>query len=481
MNDRKHILLVEDSPSLARTYEADMLQAGHRVKVCRDGGAARNTDPSAFDLILLDLGLPDADGMDLLGNWREAGHTTPVIVITADGSIGKAVDAMRLGAKDFLVKPFNSTRLLTTLKNSFEQERLATRVAVYEEKVIRFQAHGMIGSSMIMQSIYNTLQHAAQSSATVFVTGETGTGKELAARSVHELGPRASRRLLALNCAAFPKDLIESELFGHVKGAFTGANTDREGAVSLADKGTLFLDEICEMDLSLQAKLLRFLQLGTFTRVGETKERQVDVRIVAATNRDPIGEVRAGRFREDLYYRLHVIPVHLPPLRDRESDVVEIARTFLKAMAEEENKQFADFTDEAIDFMLSYPWPGNIRELNNVLRNIIVLNDGPAVTDTMLKTVLDPNRPPTVLGGPIRQETAHPVPAPPQGTWNGLALSIRSPGDIRPLWQLERRIIEDAIAACSGNIQKASRLLAISPSTIYRKRDGWAAKEREAS
>jgi len=252
--------------------------------------------------------------------------------------------------------------------------------------------------------------------------------------------------------------LIESEIFGHVKGAFTGAQSDREGAASRANGGTLFLDEICEMELDLQSKLLRFIQTGTFQRVGGSKLESVDVRFVCATNRDPIAEVQAGRFREDLYYRLHVIPVALPPLRERGDDVLAIARNFLRQFAAEENKRFSDFSPESAQMMLNYEWPGNVRQLQNVIRNVVVLHDGDRVLPTMF--------PPPLNSVPVTIIPQQPALAAP-------LVTINSAETIRPMWLVEKETIENAIAACDGNIPQAAALLELSPSTIYRKRLAW--------
>jgi DNA-binding NtrC family response regulator len=321
--------------------------------------------------------------------------------------------------------------------------------------------HGFIGSSPAMQAAYKTIKAAATSKATVFGTGESGTGKELAADALHHQSPRRSGPFIALNCGAIPRELIESEIFGHMKGAFTGATTDRDGAAKLAHKGTLFLDEICEMDLDLQVKLLRFIQTGTFQKVGGSSTEKVDVRFVCATNRDPWVEVQEGRFREDLYYRLHVIPLQLPPLRDRGGDKLEIAQHFLAQMGKEEGKPFEGFADDVAQIILSYDWPGNVRQLQNVVRNIVVLNDGKFITRDMLPPPLD------------RVDPTRAAPRPGAVAGPATAPAAASEADIRPLWMVEKDTIETAISLCEGNIQKAARLLDISPSTIYRKRMAW--------
>ena len=300
--------------------------------------------------------------------------------------------------------------------------------------------------------------------------GETGTGKELVAQSVHAQSTRRDRNFVVLNCAAIPKDLIESEIFGHVKGAFTGASESRDGAAKLADKGTLFLDEIGEMDLALQGKLLRFLQSGTFNRVGASKTEEVDVRIVCATNRDPWQEVKRGNFREDLYYRLNVIPVTLPPLRERGDDIIEIAELFLDQFAREMGRDFETLSDEARDVFLNYAWPGNVRQLQNVVRNIVVLHNAKVVEAHMIPPLEEAS--PSADVSMSRADTvALPAtsasvskPAPEQDEY-----LIALP-DLVPMWQIEQMMVDAALARFDGNVNKAAALLEISPSSIYRKR-----------
>jgi two-component system repressor protein LuxO len=325
-----------------------------------------------------------------------------------------------------------------------------------------------------MQAVYRTIAAAAPSKATVFVTGESGTGKEVCARAIHAESPRRDRPFVALNCAAIPRELIESELFGHQKGAFTGAQQAREGAAEQADGGTLFLDEIGEMSLDLQSKLLRFLQTGMVKRLGATAERQVDVRFLCATNRDPWAEVQAGRFREDLYFRLHVIPLHLPPLRERDDDVLRLADAFLARFASEEGKRFDGFDEAAREAMLGHPWPGNVRELENVIRQAVVLNRGGVIGATQL--ALDPRRWSRLAATPSDRPGGSAAEA---GSAPMLAAASTSPAGvtttaIEPLAVVERRVIEQAIAACRGNVPEAARKLEVAPSTLYRKLAQWS-------
>jgi two-component system repressor protein LuxO len=284
-----------------------------------------------------------------------------------------------------LIKPCEADRLRITVSKAIHQLQNSRYDIVGEIN----QYQGFIGSSESMQKVYKTIDSAASSKASIFITGESGTGKEVCAEAIHSVSNRSSQPFIALNCAAIPKDLIESELFGHVKGAFTGALIERKGAAELASGGTLFLDELCEMELDLQTKLLRFIQTGTFQKVGSSKLSRVDVRFVCATNKDPWQEVLKGRFREDLFYRLYVIPLHLPPLRERGDDIIEIAYSLLSFISIEENKQFGKFSEEVLRHFVAYPWPGNVRQLQNVLRNIVVLNQGTEVLLSMLPTPLD--------------------------------------------------------------------------------------------
>lgn len=446
------LLLVEDTLSLAALYREYLRDEGHDIHhapTLRDARAVLASAPP--DAVLLDLRLPDGDGLGLLAEIRAMAEPPPVVVMTAHGSVATAVAAMRGGASDFLVKPFAAERLVVTLANVLERASLRRTVATLAAGAPRSGLAGFIGGAPTMQAVYRILENAAASRATVFVTGESGTGKELAAEAVHALSPRAAGPFVPLNCAAIPKDLIESEIFGHVRGAFTGAVADRPGAARAADGGTLFLDEICEMDLALQGKLLRFLQSGQFQPVGSTRTVTVDVRFVCATNRDPMAEVKAGRFREDLYYRLHVVPLRMPPLRDRGEDVLLLADAFLRRAAAEEGRRFVRLAPDARAALLAHGWPGNVRELENAIRGAVVLADAEDLTAEMLPAA-------TRAAPPPRRPPPPPAPEP-----------------IRPLAEVEREAIEQAVAASGGNIPRAAAALGISPSTLYRKRAAWAA------
>ena len=388
---RFKVLLVEDEQPLVSLYKEYLKEEPLDIVHASSGkDALKHLSSFEPDVILLDVRLPDMSGTEILDFIQERNLNAAVIMITAHGSINMAVETMRGGAYDFLVKPFNRQRLVQTLTAALKRESIKQQVIANPKPVSTKGFHGFIGKSKAMQVIYRMVESAAPSKATAFITGESGTGKEVTAEAIHKLSPRTKKPLVVLNCAAIPKDLMESEIFGHVKGAFTGAISDHEGAASQADGGTLFLDEICEMDLHLQSKLLRFIQTGTFTKVGGTRQEKVDIRFVCATNRDPLVEIGEGRFREDLYYRLHVIPIHLPPLRARDGDTLDIARKILVEFAAEENKRFRDFDPEVSRLFLNYPWPGNVRQLQNVIRNIVVLNQGELVTTDMVPAPVNP-------------------------------------------------------------------------------------------
>ena len=477
--DTPYVLLVEDTLSLARTYQEYLKNEPYElVHVDNGADALAAIARRVPDVLLLDLVLPDMNGIDILRDISEKELSTATIVITAHGSVNTAVDAMRYGAFDFLSKPFSADRLRVTLKNALQTRRLEEIVETYKRDLDRREYCGFVGGSLVMQAVYRIIDSAASSKATVFITGESGTGKEVCAEAVHRQSPRAKAPFIAINCGAIPRDLMESEIFGHVKGAFTGAVSNRDGAARRADGGTLFLDEICEMDADLQTKLLRFVQTGTFQKVGGSEMESVDIRIVCATNRDPLAEVAAGRFREDLFYRLHVIPIHMPPLREREQDVIDIAEHFLGQFAGEEGKQFAGFSDEVEAVFRLYPWPGNVRQLQNVVRNIVVLHEGDAVELNMLPAPLDG------YTAPEPRQTATMAETSGASVSSVQAFSLpKAEGEdsIRPLEDVERETIERAIDICDGNIPKAASYLGISASTIYRKRAGWEEKKNKAA
>ncbi|WP_108947074.1 sigma-54-dependent transcriptional regulator [Shewanella halifaxensis] len=493
-------LLVEDSMSLGALYTEYLRADGARVTHVNHGEDALNELKQwQPDLLVLDIQLPDMSGMDILAAVQKDYPDITVIMITAHGTIDIAVDAMRSGAFDFLVKPFDAKRLSITVRNALKQRQLVNLVAKYESSLPKPRFMGFVGESLAMQTVYKTIDCVANSKASAFIVGESGTGKEVCANAIHHAGNRCDGPFVALNCASIPKDLIESEIFGHTKGAFTGAVANRDGAATRAHNGTLFLDEICEMDLELQSKLLRFIQTGVFQRVGATKEEKVDVRFVSATNRIPWDEVKAGRFREDLFYRLHVIPIELPPLRVRGKDILLLASSLLKEYNKEEGKKFKGFSSDAKRCLTNYAWPGNVRQLQNVIRQVVVLNEGDLVELDMLPLQLttaeisqpkiesDAANKPTHSTAAVANnlneiaessplisniEPTNAYSPKPQHSADSV-VATTSNDEIEPLWLTEKRTIESAIARCDGNVPKAAALLDISASTIYRKRQTW--------
>jgi two-component system repressor protein LuxO len=527
MPEQARIVIVEDTLSLARVYQDYLRADNHVVDHVVSGTDAierlRNDQP---DVLVLDLVLPDMDGREVLKSASQICPDCKVVVITAHGSISVAVEAMREGAWDFLLKPFNAEKLRDTVTKALAggTDSPGKLNIEFDNSQTDEMYFDIIGGSDNMRDIYRIIENAAPSRATVFITGESGTGKELAAEAIHRRSERAKEPFIPLNCGAIPKDLMESEIFGHVKGAFTGAVSEREGAAHRAESGTLFLDEICEMDLDLQTKLLRFIQTGTFQKVGSSSIETVDVRFVCATNRDPLEEVRTGRFREDLYYRLHVIPLHMPPLRDRDRDILQIANFYLQRYTREEGRDFERFSPEVSALFARYSWPGNIRQLQNIIRNIVVLNNGVEVTLSMVprpvnsgsneeqfgsSTIEAPPPHPVVsndIGGPRRlwegdpealaflagarqmrkvvenhhtEKTGHLIGAGADGnaapnlSSHLLSETSLGIGEIKPLWQVEKQAIEDAIERCGGSIPRAADALGVSPSTIYRKKQYW--------
>jgi two-component system repressor protein LuxO len=508
------ILVVEDLAAQAELARIFLTSLGHDVQIAATATAAfdiaRAWQP---DGILLDIELPDYNGLELLKNLRQAGSDAVVVVVTATASMELAKQAIRGGAEDYVVKPYNRDRLGVTLRNALDKRGLdrtrrtletalvdtRSRLDAAEVKLSRKSYAGFIGASPPMRAVYDILQGVAASKASVFVTGESGTGKELAAEALHKMSPRAPKQFVALNCGAIPRDLLESEVFGHVKGAFTGATADRMGAAKLADGGTLFLDEIGEMPLEMQVKLLRFVQTGTFTPVGSSRPEKVDVRFVCATNRDPMLEVEAGRFREDLYYRLYVVPVELPPLRARDSDVLLLAQHFLAVFSAEENKGFTAFAPDAEALLHAYSWPGNVRQLQNVVRNIVVLHQGTTVTAAMIPPPVNrallhramveraTPQPAPPHPSPPNQSAPEPAALPPEP--EAAPLPIPSPpppapptpdmlrvdpeAEILPLAEMERRMVLAALLRTNADIPRAAALLQINPSTVYRKVSQW--------
>jgi two-component system repressor protein LuxO len=485
-DDARALLLIEDTPSLQMVYRSVLAAAGFAVQVAStaaEGMQLFSARPSR--IVLLDLLLPDGDGIQLLDRILARAPETCVVVMTAHGSIDRAVAAMRAGAHDFLLKPFEEQRFLSAMRAAADEA--ARRAAGAAAPIRRSRGAaaepadptGFIGTSEAMAQVHRTIGAVARSMATVFITGESGTGKELAALAVHARSSRAQGPFIALNCGAIPPDLLESEVFGHMKGSFTGAISDKPGAAAAADGGTLFLDEICEMAPALQTKLLRFLQTSTVQPVGAVRPRKVNVRIICATNRDPVEAVRRGQFREDLFYRLYVVPIHMPPLRERGHDAVEIAAAALERFAAEEGRRFEGLAPETEAFLMAQDWPGNVRQLLNVIRNTVVLNEGGVITPAMLplplQSLADPLRADPLRADPFRADPLRPdapvhgLPRPALPEWTASQPALAG----KTLAEIERAAIDAALARHGGSVSRAARELDISPSTLYRKLEAW--------
>jgi two-component system response regulator HydG len=374
------ILIADDQEMMRDSLAATLAREGHEVVAAGDGPVAvSKLQAGRFELLISDLKMPKMTGIELLVEAKKLRPDMPVVMMTAFATVQTAVEAMKLGAYDYIQKPFDGDEIKILIDRTLEHSRLKL-----ENQALRSMAEvntprPMIGNSDVMQEVRKKMEMIAKSNATVLVRGESGTGKEVVARAIHMASPRRERPMLAVNCAALSENLLESELFGHEKGAFTGADRLRRGRFELADGGTLLLDEISEIPPGLQAKLLRVLQENQFERVGSSLTQQVDVRVIATTNRNLEEEVSAGKFRQDLYYRLNVVPIELPALRNRLEDVPELARHFLHLVAKREKDAFKHIEPEAIRVLQRYSWPGNVRELQNIIERAIVLETAPGI------------------------------------------------------------------------------------------------------
>jgi len=473
------VLIVDDDPVQRRLLEAMVTRFGYRALTAEGGDAALkllDTPAERIDALVLDLVMPDLDGLGLLARLRQAGCDVPVIVETAHGGIDNVVSAMRAGAADFVVKPVSPERLQVSLRNA-----LAARALAGEVQRLKRRRDGtltfadIITRSPAMQGVIRAAEKAAASAIPVLVEGESGVGKELIARVIHGSGPRRARPFVAVNCGALPETLVESILFGHEKGAFTGATDRHTGKFAEADGGTLFLDEVGELPPAAQVKLLRALQEGEVEPVGSRRSIKVDVRIVSATNRDLIADVKSGRFREDLFYRLHVFPISVPPLRRRPEDIPELARHFLARIAAEERKRVRSINAEALALLCAYRWPGNVRQLENAIFRAVVLAEGEEIglrEFPQIAAQVDPQASPLapLIESSPAIATAWPEPSPAPLAPSTLSL-VDPQGEARPLEDIERDVIRFAIAHYRGQMSEVARRLRIGRSTLYRKLD----------
>jgi len=484
------VLIVDDDPVQRRLLEAMVQRFGYRAVTAEGGDAALKliADAAPIDGIVLDLVMPDLDGLGVLARLRESGIDIPVIVQTAHGGIDNVVSAMRAGAADFVVKPANPERLQVSLRNA-----LATRRIAGELQRLKRSREGtltladIITRSAAMQPVLRAAEKAAASVIPVLIDGESGVGKELIARAIHGSGARRAKPFVAVNCGALPENLVESILFGHEKGAFTGATEKHTGKFVEADGGTLFLDEVGELPLPAQVKLLRALQEGEVEPVGSRKSVKVDVRIVSATNRDLIADVKAGRFREDLFYRLHVFPIAVPPLRRRAEDVPELARHFLARIAAEEGKPVRSLSAEALGLLSAFHWPGNVRQLENTIFRAVVLADGevagvnefPQIAAQVSPEAATPLIEPSPAMAASLPET-HVEPHAAELTIGPASLHLLGgDGHVRPLEEIESDVIRFAIAHYREQMSEVARRLKIGRSTLYRKLEGLGLDDKQ--
>ena len=449
------VLIVDDEKpnleSLARIFERE----GWRVAVADSGGAALEVlRKERVQVVVTDLMMPGMSGEELLRAVKALSPETEVVLMTAYGTVETAVSAMKEGAYDFITKPLKRHAVVKSVRRALEKASLVAENRALRARLAALApagTGGLLGDAPPFRAVLETLRQAAPTSATVLLTGESGTGKELAARLVHDLSPRAEGPLVPINCAAIPEGLLESELFGHEKGAFTGAVARKEGRLERAHRGTLFLDEVGEMPAAVQVKLLRFLQDGVLERVGGTESLRVDVRVVAATNKDLAAEVKAGRFREDLFYRLDVVSVRLPPLRDRREDVLLLASAFLRAVAEKLPKAVSGLTPAAAAALERYAWPGNVRELQHAIERAVILTRGDVVDVGDLPEAIR-----SAGGAPAAGAAATGSVVIPLGT---------------PLDEVERIVIRRTLEQTRGDKNLAAQILGIAARTIYRKLD----------
>src|SRR5881628_2883779 len=448
MPDRT-LLVDDDDPGLRESLERTLTREGYRVLLASDGRAAlERLQDGAIDLIVTDLKMPGLTGLELLRAAKAIAPDVDVILLTAFGTVEEAVKAMKDGAYDFLTKPFRREQLLKLIDKALERRQLIERNKVLQQRLDDLLRQGaIVGGSPAFRRMMMLVEQVASSSATVLIHGESGTGKELVARAIHERSTRATKAFVAVNCAALPETLLESELFGYERGAFTGAAGRKEGRFELADGGTLFLDEVADLSAVTQPKILRVLQEGEFERLGGTRSIRVDVRIVAATNQDLAQMVKEKRFREDLYYRLNVITITVPPLRERHEDIRVLAQHFLRVYAAKNGRELEGFTGEAIERLEAYAWPGNVRELENVIERGVVL------ARASLIDLAD-----------LPEEIAGATPL-PEGV---LTVRIGT-----PLAEIEQRLLEATLRATKNNKTLTAKLLGIDPRTVARKLERW--------
>ncbi len=480
--ETKRILIADDEINIRRVLEAIVRREGYEVITAANGLEAVSKMGKGVHTVITDLKMPGLDGMGLLRRLSAEYPDVPVVMITAHGSVENAVEAVKLGAFDYLEKPFDQEQIRQILGKALKTQALSRRDARPEESTGRGRFR-LVGESVAISQIYSVIEKVANTPSTVLITGESGTGKELIARALHDNSSRHAGPFIKINCAAIPKTLMESELFGYEKGAFTGAVGSKPGRFELAHAGTLFLDEIGEIPVEMQVKLLRVLQESEFERVGGIKTIKVDVRLVTATNRDLVAELATGGFREDLYYRLNVVPIHIPPLRDRRGDVPLLAEHFIAKFNERLKKQFTGIDPDAVDRLVGYNWPGNIRELENVIERTMLFCEGPQIRVADLpgeilglsSAASSDERAAVALpaGGATTATSAH------GAVGHAEAVSSLKEAVKAETERVERELIQRALDETGGNVTQAARRLKISRKSLQTKMKELGLRDRE--
>ncbi len=449
------ILIVDDDKSILELLSELLSENGHNIKTAEDGQTAlRLIEDEFFEIMITDLVMPGMDGIELMEKVLKISPYTKCIILTGYGTIKSSVEAIKKGAFDYITKPVSVSELLVTIENALKMNDLEKENRYLRSELRRIGGfENIVGTSRAMQKVFEVIKKVSDTDCTVLITGSSGTGKELVARAIHSRSNRNDKPFVVINCGAIPEELLESELFGHEKGAFTGAHKRRIGRFEMADGGTIFLDEISEMSPSLQVKLLRVLQEREFERVGGIKPIKVDVRIIAATNRDLKVAIKEGKFREDLYYRLNVIPIHLPDLRDRKSDIPLLIDHFLRKYSKESNGNIKGITKKALSIFMRYNWPGNIRELKNIIKRIIVLSDG---------DIIDVDDIPEYMKEDIEIEDDRWRLKNMKPIENGMGLN-------EAVREFEKRLIMEALENSNGITSRAAKILKINRTTLIEK------------
>jgi DNA-binding NtrC family response regulator len=452
---QQRILVIDDEPVVGHSFQRILAADGHEVEVFQDPQAGlRAALSGGFDVIFSDLLMPGLTGIDVLREVRASGLPSEVIIITGHSTVETAVEAMKQGATDYLSKPFSPEQLRMLLKKVWERSTLIRENALLRQELeINRGFEGIIGQSRAMERVFSVVKRVAPTDGTVLVTGESGTGKEMIVRALHRLSRRKDHPLMACDCSALAPTLLESELFGHVKGSFSGAIATKQGLFEAAQKGTLFLDEVANLGIETQGKLLRVLETKQVRKVGDTAEREIDIRLIAATNRELSEMVRAGEFREDLYYRLNVVPIALPPLRQRQGDIPLLAMAFLERFCQKLEVDVKGFTAEAMAQMDGYAWPGNVRELRNVVERMAILCDYDRIE-------------PRHLPAEIRQAPARACHAALPKTWDEFKKLKQQVRDTA-VQELERRFLADALERSGGNVSKAAEEVGIQRTNLH--------------